>query len=336
MDSPVDTATKVAFLSQPDAYSELTQRVVVVETHMSWVFLTDDDVYKLHKPVRMDYLDFSTLARRRADCEAELRLNRALAPDVYLGLVALTQEPDGSLALAGSGEVVEWLVKMRRLPRERMLDACIARGAVTPAAVDRVTKVLVAFYRRTPACPLSGEAYRRRWRQDVLSRHQGLLAADRGLPVAQLESLRDGLLGFIDAQALLLTERAARIIEAHGDLRPEHVCLSEPPVFIDRLEFSRDFRLQDPAEELAFLALECEHLGAAWIGDRLFSTYQQLTDDGVSEVLQAFYKAARAQLRAWLSASHLNDHPPRDSISHWLAKTQAYLQLAQHYVAQLG
>ncbi|MFQ5487091.1 MAG: hypothetical protein ACE5ET_01430 [Gammaproteobacteria bacterium] len=335
--SSVDITTKVVFLSRPAAYPERPQRVEVIETHMSWVFLNDRHVYKLHKPVRTDYLDFSTLERRRADCEEELRLNRQLAPDIYLGLVALTRESDGGLALAGTGEVVEWLVKMRRLPRERMLDTCITQGTVTPTEVDRLTEVLVAFYRQAPPCPMSGEAYRQRWRRDVQTHHRLLLAAaDRDLPVRQLEHLRDGLLGFVQDRPALLAARAARVVEAHGDLRPEHVCLREPPVFIDRLEFNRDFRLQDPAEELAFLALECEHVGAAWIGERLFATYQRLSDDRVNRELLAFYKAARAQLRARLSASHLTDHPPRGSVQKWLDKTRAYLQLAQRYLTVLG
>ncbi len=336
MKTPVDTAAKVAFLSHPDAYPERPSHVEVIETHMSWVFLTDRRVYKLHKPVRTDYLDFSTLERRRADCAEELRLNRQLAPQVYLGMVALTREADDSLALAGSGEVVEWLVKMRRLPRECLLDARIERGRVTPAEVDGLVEVLVSFYRRTPACPMSGEAYRQRWRRDIQAHHALLLGADRGLPVAQLEHLRDALLGFIDRQAALLGERAGRVVEAHGDLRPEHVCLNQPPVFIDRLEFNREFRLQDPAEELAFLALECEHLGAAWIGERLFSTYQRLSEDRVRPELVVFYKLARAQLRARLSAAHLTDHPPRESVQKWLNKTRAYLQLAQRYLPALA
>lgn len=332
----IDIATKVAFLRRPAVYSERPSQVEVIETHMSWVFLTDSHVYKLHKPVRTDYLDFSSLARRRADCEEEVRLNHRLAPDVYLGTVTLTREPDGGLVLAGRGEVVEWLVKMRRLPHDRMLDACIAQGTVMPAEVDSFTGVLVAFYQQTESEPMSGEAYRQRWCRDVQTNHRVLLAADRGLPVAQLERLRDGLLGFIDTRAVLLAARAGRVIEAHGDLRPEHVCLTEPPVFIDRLEFNRALRLLDPLEELAFLALECEHAGAAWIGERVFDTYQTLSGERPAAELVAFYKAGRAQLRARLSASHLTDHPPRVSTRKWLRKTRDYLELAQCYLEELG
>ena len=332
----VDIAAKVAFLRRPAAYAERPSQVEVIETHMSWVFLTDRYVYKLRKPVRTDYLDFSSLARRRADCEEELRLNRRLAPEVYLGLVALNRQADGGLALAGRGEVVEWLVKMRRLPRDRMLDACIAQGTVTPAEVDSFTGALVAFYQQSEPQPMSGEAYRQRWRRDVLTNHSVLLAADRGLPVAQLERLRDALLDFIDTRAALLAERAKRLIEAHGDLRPEHVCLSEPPVFIDRLEFNRALRRLDPVEEVAFLAMECEHAGAAWIGERIFDTYQALSGERPAAGLVAFYKAGRAQLRARLSASHLTDHPPRVSVQKWLRKTRDYLALAQRYLAESG
>ena len=325
-------ATKVSFLSKPTAYPEQPPQVDVIETHMSWVFLTDSHVYKLHKPVRTDYLDFSTLALRRLDCEEEVRLNRRLAPDIYLGVVALTLEADGRLALAGTGEVVEWLVKMRRLPHDRMLDVCIARGTVTPADVESFTRILVRFYQQATPEPMAGMAYRQHCNRNVQTNHRILLAADRGLPLAQLERLRDGLLGFIETQTTLLAARALRIIEAHGDLRPEHIGLIRPPVFIDCLEFNRAFRLLDPVEEMAFLALECEYAGAAWIGEQVLDTYYNLSGDRPVPELVAFYKAGRAQLRARLSASHLTDHPPRGSVQKWLNRTRAYLKLAQRYL----
>ncbi len=329
-------ATKVAFLSKPESYPEQPARVDTIETHMSWVFLTDRHVYKLHKPIHTGYLDFSTLEKRRLDCDEEIRLNRPLAPGVYLGKVALVQTEDGSLALNGAGETVEWLVKMRRLPRDCMLDARIDRGNVTKAEVDRFTGTLVEFYRQTHAEPQPEETYRQRFVEETRLNHRTLLAVDRDLEPAALERLRDRLLEFIERHKALFKESACRVVEAHGDLRPEHICLTDPPLFIDRLEFNRGFRLLDPVEELAFLALECEFEGAAWIGDRVFGVYRSLTGEQPESELVTFFKATRAHLRARLSASHLTDHPPRDSVQKWIDKTRAYLELAwRHLPASL-
>ena len=129
-DSALTLREKVAHLSRPESYPEETAAVEVVQTHMSCVFLTDRHAWKLKKPVRHDFLDFSTLEARRADCEEELRLNRRLARDVYLEIVPLTFTSDGALRLGGDGEVMEWLVKMRRLPAQLMLDHAIRHGNV--------------------------------------------------------------------------------------------------------------------------------------------------------------------------------------------------------------
>ncbi len=329
---PSELAAKVAFLRRPESYPERPAQVETIETHMSWVFLTGRHVYKLHKPIRTGYLDFSTLEKRRRDCEEEIRLNRQLAPGVYLGIVALIQRADGSLALEGKGKTVEWLVKMRQLPRERMLDIRISQQTVTTAEVDRFARVLVKFYQQATPEPLPKETYLRRFIEEIRLNHRILLTADRDLEPGRLEQLRDRLLEFIPQHETLLEESACRVIEAHGDLRPEHICLTEPPLFIDRLEFNRGFRLLDPVEELAFLAMECELEGAAWIGERVFLIHRLLSGVQPAPELVTFFKAFRAHLRARLSASHLTDHPPRDSVRKWLDKTQAYLGLAWHHL----
>ena len=145
---PVSIAEKVAFLRGPQAYPARPRRVDVVETHMSWVFLAGEFVYKLRKPVRHAFLDFSTLAARRLDCRREVRLNRRLAPDVYRSIIPLVQRRDGCLGLDQSGRVVDWLVEMRHLPADRMLDALIRTGSLTRADVESLARILTTFYRR--------------------------------------------------------------------------------------------------------------------------------------------------------------------------------------------
>ena len=142
---------KSKFLMRGDAYRPPVPEVILRETHMSQVFLAGDRVYKLKKPVRFPYLDFSTLARREAACRAELELNRRLAPDVYRDVVPLVRSAHG-LAIGGPGEVIDWLVVMNRLDETQMLDRVIIEGRLHRWQLDRLASVLVQFYRRAGPC----------------------------------------------------------------------------------------------------------------------------------------------------------------------------------------
>lgn len=154
---------KVAFLADSDAYPDVQGRVTVRETHMSWVFLAGDRVYKLKKPLRYPRRDGRFLWGREFLCREEVRLNRRLAPDVYLGVSALTVTADGRLALQGGGRTVDWLVVMRRLPAERMLDNAIAAGTVDRERIDRLGERLSGFYRGLAPEPVPPQAYLQRF-----------------------------------------------------------------------------------------------------------------------------------------------------------------------------
>ena len=133
-------------LLDPRAYPQPPQRVELVQTQISYVFLADDLVYKIKKPVDFGFLDFTTLEKRQYFCEKEIELNRRLCPDAYLGVVTVNDN-NGSIAVGGHGEIEEYAVKMRRLPREAMMDVLLAENRVTPAMLERVAAVLVEFHR---------------------------------------------------------------------------------------------------------------------------------------------------------------------------------------------
>jgi len=301
------------------------------ETHLSWVFFADGHVLKRKKPVCRPFLDLSMPAARRAACLEEVRLNERLAPGVYRGVIAVVRCGDGLSLVHGDGveqpdRAIDWLVWMRRLPAERMLDRLIADDRVAPDDLDALVEVLVGFYRSAAIRPPEPGPYLDRFERE-LSDSAALLAMPRWrLTGARAvidrvgEALRDC------RPALLERLAQGRVVDGHGDLRPEHVCLVRPPRVIDCLEFSAPLRQLDPFDELAFLALECERAGARWVGLRVI--------DGCAAALGApppallhLYTAFRAVVRARLALAHLLDARPRTP-RRWPRQAADYLRRA--------
>jgi aminoglycoside phosphotransferase family enzyme len=311
-----DLDAKLRFLRSSAAQAGAPSGVDVIETHMSWVFLSADRVLKLKKPVRFPFLDFSTIAAREFHCREEVRLNARLAPGVYLGVRALQWHDGGFVLLpterlAAPGQTVDWVVLMRRLPEDRMLSSLIARGRVGTDDVDGLIALLGRFYREAMTLPISGEEYASRFHREQASNREVLLRPQFALDHAALalDRMDRALVRHVE----LLYERCSRgcIVEGHGDLRPEHVCLIDPPVVIDCLEFNAQLRQVDPFDELAFLGLECGLGGADWIAPRLVAGLSAALDDRLSPALIHLYTAHRALLRARLAMAHLLDPEPR-------------------------
>ena len=341
------------FLRSPQAYQTIGvqgERVDTIETHHAWVFLVGEHALKLKKPVRSRWLDFSTAALRGAACREEWRLNQALAPGVYLGLVqarleagrwVLQRGNDLSLipntptadatAPPAAGAEEDWLVLMRRLPAHRMLDQLVLGGQVGPEAVDRLARVLSQFWSAAPRAEVLPEAWCERARQALQDHASGLDSQawaqawahsgwkdGRWAHAAQhAQQALTGCASLLQGSEKDLAQRAARrrIVCGHGDLRPEHVYLPPAPgmpMVIDRLEFSAALREVDPFDELAYLAMECRRLGAAWVGRRLFARCGRMMDDRPPHRLLRLYTAQRALLRARLALAHLQESPIRD------------------------
>jgi aminoglycoside phosphotransferase family enzyme len=324
---------KVAFLRDAASYPEPTWHVEALETHMSWVFLTDACAYKLKRPVRYERLDSRTLRARRFFCQEEVRLNARLAPGVYLGLVALTIDRRGHLALGGIGDVVDWLVRMRRLPAELMLDYMLQHGTVAETDLLRLATRLAGFYPSLPREPVSAAGYRMRLLRRVLSASRELSQEQYELPGDRVRALCEAQTAALRRIGALLDERvrAGRIVEGHGDLRPEHVFLGRPLAIIDCLEYARDLRIVDTADEVGFLALECERLGVAAPGTVVLEAYGRLAGDMAPAPLVHFYQSCRAGTRAMIAARHLLDERFRHS-PHWWRRAEHYLRLAEDHI----
>lgn len=327
-------ADKARFLSESRAYPDAPEPVSVVETHMSYVFLAGDRVYKLKKPARFPFLDFSTIAARERNCREEARLNRRLAPDVYLGVVPLTFDATRGLALDGDGAVVDWLVEMRRLPQEAMLDRLIRDGRLTQARIEALCDTLADFYRRAERSSIAPKDYARRFFREQEENRDILTRRDFALDHGRLPILLDALDARLTACRSLLEERVAvgALVDGHGDLRPEHICLCEPIVIFDCLEFNAELRQVDPFDELAFLGVECAQLGAERLGPQLVEKVAERLSCAPPRQLVSLYAAWRAVLRARLCVAHLLDATPREP-EKWEPLAARYLDLAQRALA---
>jgi aminoglycoside phosphotransferase family enzyme len=323
---------KVQFLRNPAAHEGHVTEVLSIETHMSWVFLAGDHVLKLKKPVRLPHLDFSTVQAREFDCREEVRLNARLAPGVYLGLRAL-QWHQGRCALLppealpAPGHTVDWLVLMRRLPEARMLHQLAMQGRVQEAEVDELLAQLGPFYRDASRANVTADEMLARLRREQAATRDVLLRPQ--FSVSDAAHALDGMDCALSRHAGLLAGRCTHghIVDGHGDLRPEHVCLIRPPVVIDCLEFNAQLRQVDPVDELAFLGLECAMVGAPWIGPRLLDGLARYLGDRPAPELVALYTAQRAMLRARLCLAHLLDPTPRTP-EKWLPLAQQYVHRA--------
>lgn len=332
MERATESEAIIRWLARPESYSHRPDRVEHLETHISHVFLAGSYVYKLKKPVRFDFLDFSTPESRKHACEEEVRLNRRLAPETYVDVLSITRNADGAFQFGGNGQIVDWLVQMRRLPTELTLEALYQRDKLCPEHVDRLAAVLSRFYQSLTPLPLSPEEYRQRYLAHVRSNRQELLAVGHYLSVESVRRIHGFQLQLLSLQRQIFDERvrSGRIVDGHGDLRPEHICLSDPLTIFDCIEFSPEFRTIDVADELAFLGAECDFLGADWVGPQLLRSYQQQSGDHPPTVLWDFYKSYRACVRAKVSAlraDQLQGGPQESAIN----DAQRHLALADNY-----
>ena len=304
---------------------------------MSWVFISGDRVRKLKKPIRTPFLDFRTLAARESNCRIEVILNRRLASDVYLGVCPLYITCDKHLSTEGPGRIVDWIVSMRRLDEHRMLDQLIEAGAVQPGEIDDLAVVLSRFYAGLTPIYMSS-AHRLQGLSEQLRFDRLVLLHERAeLSRNVVQSICEAIESIIKAppEWLLLRTQNQKIVEGHGDLRLEHICLSQPPVVIDCLEFDRHLRLVDPFEELAALRMECERFGARWIGQRIIENCAHALQDTPHPALLAFHSALKASLRARFALQHLL-RSPIPQPDHWLQKASDYITLAAGSVEELA
>lgn len=291
-------------LKRPDTYPGNPAQVELRETHISWVFLAGDRAYKLKKPVVLDFLDYGTPERRRTMCEEEVRLNRRLAPELYLGVrgVALV---DGAARLTAPDDprAVDFVVEMRRYAESQTLASRLQRGELRGDQMRAVARALASFHaqaRQVQASDRPALTVERRFERNL---HELLPSVQQRGEIGRVLALERFAHAFVTAHAQELHQRVARgrVREGHGDLRAEHVLIGERIAIVDCIEFDAALRELDVADDLAFLVFDLTARGGARFGAQLVQAYRDAGGDPGPEALIAFYAAYRALVRAKVS-----------------------------------
>ena len=287
-------------LLNPSVYPHPAPSVELVQTHISYVLLAGDYVYKIKKPVNFGFLDYTTLAKRRYYCRQEVRLNSRLCADTYLDVVAIRSHND-SVSFTGRGHTMEYAVKMRRLPEERMMNRLLENGAVDDRMIRSVAARLAAFHANAETSKLSARAgdraIRYAWRENF---DQWAPSVGRTLTAEQDRILRCFGEAFFARKYAVLERRVTqlRIRECHSDLRSDAVCFADGVCIFDCVEFSRRIRLVDVARDVGFLAMDLDYRGHPHLADAFVHEYVRLSGDrDLAEVI-GFYKCYNACVRA--------------------------------------
>ena len=332
-------------LLEPAAYPIPPAEVGLVQTHISYVFLAGEVVYKTKKPVDFGFIEQLSVETRHRFCDAEVRLNRRLAPDVYLGVVPVVRRADGRFAVEpvdGQGEVVEWAVKMRRLPDDRTLDRLIAEHREPPHILERLVAAIVPFHERADVVPndpaFAGAQAERAWWEREFSEATGFIGSTwTPEDAAATKAFVDAT---IEREAALFDKRLAegRIIDGHGDMQAKHVYVLGPRpedlVVVDCVEFTEWFQLRyaDVNNDVAFLAMDLEARGRPEMGDEFAGRYLAATADETLAVLQPLHRTFRAFVRGKVESigAHAMEIAPEQR-AQLAASATAYFRLAAAY-----
>jgi aminoglycoside phosphotransferase family enzyme/predicted kinase len=331
----------VKSLLRPEAYPEPTRSVEMVQTHVSWIFLTDTHAFKVKKPVDFGFLNFSTIDRRRFYCNEEVRLNRRLCPDIYEEVVEVRETPAGA-AFHGEGPVIDYAVRMRRLPAERMLDRLVAEGKASAADMAAVARAIAAFHRTAATSPAIADYGRLdrimfNWQENF---DQTIPFEEVTISAEEMAVIRGWVSTFAAGNGGLFDRRVSEgfIRECDGDIHLENICMIDTTVCIfDCIEFNERFRYCDTAADVAFLLMDLDYHGRRDLAEDAVAAYRVVSGDGGMDDLIDFYKIYRAFVRGKVESFRLNDDgiDPQERES---ARTRAirYFRLARGYIERRG
>jgi uncharacterized protein len=331
----------VEALSDPGAYPEPTAAVSLVQTHISWVFLTDRFAYKVKKPVDLGFLNFTTLRRRHHYLHEELVLNRRLCPEIYLEVVPITVRGN-RVAVGwprGAGQALDYALKMVRLPQERMMDEVADRGELTREHIDGIIARLVPFYQQAATGPRINKfgapaiiAYNH---EENFSRTEAL--AGQVFSRELFESISSFARDFLVRNRPLLLKRIhdGRIRDCHGDLHMKNICLADHIHIFDCIEFNPRFRYSDVAADVDFLAMDLDFHGWRDLSRHFVDRFARESRDPELLAVLDFYKCYRAYVRGKIHAFTAQDAEQAPEVREGALQTaRAYFTLAGEYAEE--
>ncbi|MDF1850379.1 MAG: AAA family ATPase [Verrucomicrobiales bacterium] len=297
---------RIAQLENPAVFPEGAGSIEVLQTHLSAVCLSGDHAYKFKKAIHLPFADFTELSARRHFCEEELRLNRRLAPTIYVEVVPLVENPDGSLKIGGDGEPVDYAVKMQRLPAECMMDRMLEADQVNASHIVEIAETVAAFHRtadRGDEIDALGSPHR--LERFALENFSETLGHCGDLFSANLHAALHRMTKADFARWLPVLERrreAGRLVDGHGDLHARNICLTDPVTIYDCIEFEPAFRCADVATEHAFFLMDLRFRGHPEWARLYLDRVVALTEDGELPQLLPMLMRYRALVRAKVAA----------------------------------
>jgi len=332
--SPTVQKQVVEALMKPEAYDEEPGQIELAQTHISFVFLTRNFVYKVKKAVDFGFLDFTTLEKRRFFCEKELELNRRLCGDMYLEVVPINRS--NVIKIKGEGETVEYAVKMKRMPQERMMNKLLEENKVGNVLIDRIAKIIGEFHSNAETNERISEfgslaIIETNWRENF---DQTREFVGKTITMKNFELVRERIDDFMKRNSSLFEKRIAdsRVRDCHGDIHSGNIFVTDRIYIFDAIEFNERFRYSDVASDVAFLAMDLDFKERSDLSNFFVERYVKYSGDQESTKLLPFYKCYRAYVRGKVVSFKLKD----PGINSWekkavMKEAKAYFKLASTY-----
>jgi len=328
----------VEALMKPDAYDEDVGGIELVQTHISFVFLTRNFVYKVKKAINLGFLDFTTLEKRRFFCEKELGLNRRLCGDMYLEVVPINKSD--VVKIKGEGKTVEYAVKMKRMPQEKMMSKLLEKNQVDDRLVDRIAKIIAEFHSKAETSRKISEfgsiaTIETNWKENYDQTKEFI---DKTISNEDFKLIRERGEDFIKRNMALFEKRMAegRVRDCHGDIHSGNIFVTDEIYIFDAIEFNERFRYSDVAADVAFLAMDLDFRERTDLSDFFAEKYIAYSGDQELTKLIPFYKCYRAYVRGKVISFKLKDsNISGEEKSIATEEAKAYLNLAATYAKVL-
>jgi len=324
-------------LLKPEAYDEEVGKILLIQTHISFVFLTEKYVYKVKKAVDFGFLDFTTLEKRRFYCQKELELNRRLCEDMYLEVVPINRSSTTDfIKMKGDGETVEYAVKMKKMPQERMMSSLLEEDKVDNRLIDRIAKIVVKFHSRSETNRKiskfgSVKVIKTNWIENF---HQTREFVGTIISKSNFVSIRSNINDFIEKNELIFNKRIAEghIRDCHGDIHSGNIFVTDRVYIFDAIEFNERFRYCDVASDVAFLAMDLDFRGRTDLSRFFIGKYVKYSKDPDLERLLPFYKCYRAYVRGKVIGLRLKELSAKPTEMRFAQRdAKAYFKLALAY-----